>query len=46
MTRERMETADEDFVKTGLDFIDRAHKAQKTLLRMDEHHPHARPGQG
>ena len=32
MTRKRMETADEDFVKTGLDFIDRAHKAQKPFF--------------
>ena len=32
MTRERMETADEDFLASGLDFIDRAHKAKKPFF--------------
>ncbi len=32
MTRKRMETADQDFIKTGLDFIDRAHKAKKPFF--------------
>ena len=32
MTRKRMETADEDFLATGLDFIDRTHKAEKPFF--------------
>jgi arylsulfatase A-like enzyme len=32
MTRKRMETADEEFLGAGLDFIDRAHKADKPFF--------------
>ena len=32
MTRKRMETADEEFMAAGLDFIDRAHKANKPFF--------------
>jgi len=32
MTRKRMETADEEFLGAGLDFIDRAHKAKKPFF--------------
>ncbi len=32
MTRKRMETADEEFLATGLDFIERAHKADKPFF--------------
>ena len=32
MTRKRMETADEDFLNSGLDFIDRSHKAGKPFF--------------
>jgi len=32
MTRKRMETADEEFLAAGLDFIDRAHKADKPFF--------------
>jgi len=32
MTRKRMETADEEFLAAGLDFIDRAHKANKPFF--------------
>jgi len=32
MTRKRMETADEEFMKAGLDFIERAHKAKKPFF--------------
>jgi arylsulfatase len=32
MTRKRMETADEDFLAAGLDFIDRANKAEKPFF--------------
>ena len=32
MTRKRMETADDDFVQAGLDFIERAHKAGKPFF--------------
>lgn len=32
LTRERMETADEEFAKAGLDFIERAHKANKPFF--------------
>ena len=32
MTRKRMETADEDFLKSGLDFIERSHKAEKPFF--------------
>lgn len=32
MTRKRMETADEEFLAAGLDFIDRSHQAQKPFF--------------
>jgi len=32
MTRKRMETADEEFLAAGLDFMDRAHKANKPFF--------------
>jgi len=32
MTKKRMETADEEFLTAGLDFIDRAHKAKKPFF--------------
>ena len=32
MTRKRMETADEEFLASGLDFIERAHKADKPFF--------------
>jgi len=32
MTKKRMETADEEFLASGLDFIDRAHKADKPFF--------------
>jgi arylsulfatase len=32
MTRKRMETADDDFVAQGIDFIERAHKANKPFF--------------
>ncbi len=32
MTRKRMETADEEFLAAGLDFIDRAHSAKKPFF--------------
>ncbi len=32
MTRKRMETADDEFVAAGLDFMDRAHKAKKPFF--------------
>jgi len=32
MTRKRMETADEEFLKAGLDFIDRSHQAEKPFF--------------
>lgn len=32
MTKKRMETADEEFMSAGLDFIDRAHKADKPFF--------------
>ena len=32
LTRERMETADEEFAAAGLDFIERAHKADKPFF--------------
>jgi len=32
MTRKRMETADEEFLAAGLDFIDRAHQANKPFF--------------
>ncbi len=32
MTRKRMETADEEFLTAGLDFIDRAHQADKPFF--------------
>jgi arylsulfatase len=32
MTRKRMETADEEFLTAGLDFMDRAHKADKPFF--------------
>ncbi len=32
LTRKRMETADEEFAAAGLDFIDRAHKADKPFF--------------
>ena len=32
MTRKRMETADEEFLTSGLDFIDRSHKANKPFF--------------
>jgi len=32
MTRKRMETADEEFLAAGLDFIDRSHKANKSFF--------------
>jgi arylsulfatase len=32
MTRKRMETADEDFLSTAVDFIDRSHKADKPFF--------------
>lgn len=32
MTRKRMETADEEFLAAGLDFIDRSHKAEKPFF--------------
>ena len=32
MTRKRMETADDDFVAAGLDFIDRAHASKKPFF--------------
>jgi arylsulfatase len=32
MTRKRMETADEEFLAAGLDFIDRAHQAKKPFF--------------
>jgi arylsulfatase len=32
MTRKRMETADDDFVAAGIDFIERAHKSKKPFF--------------
>jgi arylsulfatase len=32
LTRKRMETADEEFLAAGMDFIDRAHKAKKPFF--------------
>ena len=41
LTKKRMETIDEEFLKASIDFIDRAQPGQEAVLRMVQSDPHA-----
>ena len=43
LTKKRMETVDDETVAAAIDFIDRAHNAEKTIFCLVEWHAHAFP---
>ena len=43
LTRKRMETVDDETSAAAIDFIDRQVAGRHAVLRLDEHHPDARP---